>query len=139
MLDFGAAREFPKSFTDLYLKLLEAGAEQNRENAIKYSIELGFLTGMESQSMLSAHVNSLFLLALPFRTSEANFDFGKGNDLAAQVREDIPVMLKERLTPPPDETYSLHRKLSGCFLLCSKLGSRISAAKHFKRQVESYA
>lgn len=36
-------------------------------------------------------------------------------------------MLKHRLTPPPQETYSLNRKLSGAFLLCERLDSRVRA------------
>ena len=120
------------------MKLLQAGAQEDRKSSIQYSIELGFLTGMESESMLTAHVNSLFLLARPFKNTGEKFDFGHGNEMAAQVKNDIPLMLRERLTPPPDEAYSLHRKLSGCFLLCSKLGSRIDASKHFQAQVSAY-
>jgi hypothetical protein len=47
------------------------------------------------------------------------------------------VMLKERLTPPPKEAYSLHRKLSGAFLTCIRLRASIHcrwcplAAPHF--------
>ncbi|KAJ3251333.1 putative aarF domain-containing protein kinase 4 [Boothiomyces macroporosus] len=139
LLDFGAARDFPKSFTDTYLKLLKAGADQDREKAIQHSIELGFLTGLESQQMTFAHVNSLFTLALPFHKTDSPFyDFGKSSELTEKVRSDIPTMLRERLTPPPDETYSLHRKLSGCFLLCGKLKSRINCAKEFETRYKAY-
>ncbi|KAJ3064304.1 hypothetical protein HDU98_012268 [Podochytrium sp. JEL0797] len=132
MLDFGAAREFASSFTDTYLKLLKAASERNREQSIAYSQELGFLTGYESETMLTAHLNSLFLLSSPFSPTQTTpFDFG-AQSITSAVRSDIPVMLKERLTPPPDESYSLHRSLSGSFLLCAKLGARVDCAGLFR-------
>ncbi|KAJ3057623.1 hypothetical protein HDU99_007221 [Rhizoclosmatium hyalinum] len=131
MLDFGAAREFSADFTVPYLSLLKAASLQDREGAIQYSQKLGFLTGFESDAMLNAHLNSLFLLASPFRPGQTKpFDFGS-QDITSSVRADIPVMLKERLTPPPDESYSLHRSLSGSFLLCAKLGARVDCASLF--------
>ncbi|KAJ3025002.1 UNVERIFIED_CONTAM: hypothetical protein HDU68_007574 [Siphonaria sp. JEL0065] len=131
MLDFGAAREFPSSFTDTYLKLLKAASIKDRNASIKYSQDLGFLTGYESEAMLNAHLNSLFLLSSPFSPSQTTpFDFG-AQSITSSVRADIPTMLKERLTPPPDESYSLHRSLSGSFLLCAKLGARVDCARLF--------
>lgn len=38
-------------------------------------------------------------------------------------------MLKNRLKPPPDEVYSLHRKLSGSYLQCIRLGSRVNCKR----------
>ncbi|KAJ3369039.1 hypothetical protein HDU91_000150 [Kappamyces sp. JEL0680] len=141
LIDFGAAREFSKPFTDSYLQLLKAGAEKDRDSAIKYSIDLGFLTGLESEAMLAAHTNSLFTLAQPFNAESSDngvYNFAKAGALTSTVKSDIPVMLRERLKPPPDETYSLHRKLSGCFLLCTKLESRIDCASQFRAYYKNY-
>ncbi|GAA5891445.1 hypothetical protein JCM16303_007143, partial [Sporobolomyces ruberrimus] len=73
--------------------------------------------------MISAHLTSLFALALPFRRSSPSpFPFGTlGPRITSTVRAQIPIMLKHRLSPPPEETYSLNRKLSGAFLLCERL------------------
>jgi aarF domain-containing kinase len=88
--------------------------------------------------MLNAHLNSFFQLAKPFRPSSGKFDFKDAGKVSKEVKSDIPVMLRERLTPPPDETYSLHRKLSGCFLLCGKLQSKIPCATEFAQVYQIY-
>jgi aarF domain-containing kinase len=63
--------------------------------------------------MLNAHTSSLTLLATPFKPSTPQpFSFGSGSkwpEITAEIRAQIPVMLRERLTPPPRETYSLNR------------------------------
>lgn len=72
--------------------------------------------------MIDAHVASMQAIAEPFQTEEYDFT---NQSITDRVRSQIPVMLRKRLTPPPDETYSLNRKLSGSFLLCAKLGAKV--------------
>lgn len=138
LLDFGAARSFSNDFTTKYMNVLHAASIGDREGCTYWSQQLGFLTGMESAAMTSAHVNSLLMLAEPFSvTSPQVYDFGN-QDVTSRVRKEIPVMLRERLTPPPEETYSLHRKLSGAFLLCAKLGARVRCREVFEGFWERY-
>jgi aarF domain-containing kinase len=40
-------------------------------------------------------------------------------------------MLEHRMTPPPEEIYSLHRKLSGAYLLATKLKATVSCGPIF--------
>lgn len=77
--------------------------------------------------MLEAHLDSLFALAAPFRADAPSpFPFGLlGPGITSKIRAQIPIMLRHRLTPPPSETYSLNRKLSGAFLLCERLNSHV--------------
>ena len=131
LLDFGASREYPGEFIALYVRLLEAASRADREGVQVLSEKLGYLTGHESKAMLDAHVTSVVTLAEPFLQSAPEvYDF-RGQTITERVKEQIPVMIHERLAPPPEETYSLHRKLSGAFLLCARLGSRVRCRELF--------
>lgn len=133
LLDFGASREFPDKFLTPYIQILLAAARGDRPRCRALSIQLGYLTGHESRAMLDAHVQSILTLAEPFRDSSPQiYDFSD-QTITQRVRDLIPVMVRERLAPPPEETYSLHRKLSGAFLLCARLGSRVRCREMFEK------
>ena len=153
---------------DDWLHLLRAAASDDRDACANWSLKIGYLTGKENevranfitmtrycrcsfhpQVMLNAHVDSMTLLATPFKRSTSQpFAFGPGShwtNITRQIRERIPIMLQHRLTPPPRETYSLNRsvdltlshdladnvsrKLSGAFLLASRLGAVVDTKR----------
>ncbi|RYP76223.1 hypothetical protein DL770_007265 [Monosporascus sp. CRB-9-2] len=136
LLDFGASREYPEEFVSQYVSLLAAASRTDRRAVKDLSESLGYLTGHESRTMLDAHVASILTLAEPFLASAPEvYDF-QDQTITERVKALIPVMIRERLAPPPEETYSLHRKLSGAFLLCAKLGSRVRCRELFEQALE---
>jgi aarF domain-containing kinase len=133
LLDFGAAREYEQGFIRDYLDVVAAAAMEDRATIIAKSIALGFLTGQESKEMLDAHCSSVIILGKPFRKPRERgevFDFSKEH-LPSQIQAHVPTMLRLRLKPPPTAIYSLHRRLSGTILLCTKLGASISSGDIF--------
>ncbi|KAK3696377.1 hypothetical protein QZH41_020250 [Actinostola sp. cb2023] len=136
LLDFGASREYSKSFVDNYIKIIRGSANGDRQMVIDSSIALSFLTGYESKIMINTHTDAVMILGEPFAKPGA-FHFGN-QDTSRRIMNLIPVMLRHRLTPPPEEAYSLHRKMSGSFLLCAKLGAVIECKSLFDQIWENY-
>lgn len=73
--------------------------------------------------MKDAHVDAVMVLGEPF-ASATPFNFGT-QTTTRTMNNLVPVMIKHRLVPPPDEVYSLHRKMAGMFLLCTKLKATV--------------
>ncbi|ONK61421.1 uncharacterized protein A4U43_C08F29730 [Asparagus officinalis] len=136
LIDFGAARDYPQNFVDDYLRMVIACANKDREAVITMSRRLGFLTGEESEVMLDAHVQAGFIVGLPF-SNPGGYDF-RSTNITQSISNLGATMLRHRLTPPPDEAYSLHRKLSGAFLACIKLGAVVPCRELLMQIYETY-
>ncbi|XP_067400037.1 atypical kinase COQ8A, mitochondrial-like isoform X2 [Emydura macquarii macquarii] len=136
LLDFGASRSFDKAFTDQYIEIIKAAAEGDRAGVLQGSIALRFLTGYETQTMKDAHVDAVMILGEAF-AADGPFDFGAQNT-TRRIHALLPIMLHHRLTPPPEETYSLHRKMAGSFLICARLGACIPCRPIFRHAYARY-
>ena len=120
----------------LHVDQVYACANGDRDAVIEMSKRLGFLTGMESEIMIDAHVQAGTVVGLPF-SKPGGYDFRSSN-ITQSISNLGATMLRHRLTPPPDEAYSLHRKLSGAFLACIKLGAVVPCRELLLQVYERY-
>lgn len=139
LVDFGATREYSSEFTDNWLRLLKAAISGDRDECIDASLKLKYFIGGENEEMINAHILSMQLLGTPFRASTPQpFSFSRGSGwtkITEGIRAQVPIMLNNRLTPPPRQTYSLNRKLSGAFLLAARLGGSVDCRRIWEKVI----
>ena len=136
LIDFGAARDYDESFVRGYLNIVKANADRDEKLLMDESIRMGFLTGDENDIMLEAHKMSGFCLGEPFQSYEP-YNF-KTSRITSRISEHGAVFLKHRLTPPPEEVYTLHRKLAGAYNLCIKIGAIVSCRDLLDEVIEHF-
>lgn len=115
-MDFGATRSFEQKFLSDYLRIIKAAADNDRTLVLSLSQQMGFLTGYESKAMEEAHVDMVMIMGEVFQY-DGEYDFGS-QDSTKRIQSLLPIILHQRLAPPPEEVYSIHRKLSGMIYNC---------------------
>ncbi|XP_041986302.1 atypical kinase COQ8B, mitochondrial [Aricia agestis] len=138
LLDFGATREYSKEFMDQYIEIIKAASDGDRGAILRMSREMKFLTGYETKIMEETHVDTVMIMGEVFTMEgDGEFDFST-QQTTKRIQSLVPTILTHRLCPPPEEIYSLHRKLSGVFLLCSKLKVKMNCRTMFQEIYEQY-
>ncbi|XP_075990780.1 ubiquinone biosynthesis protein COQ8, mitochondrial isoform X2 [Anticarsia gemmatalis] len=137
LLDFGATREYSKEFMDQYIEIIHAASRGDRDTILHMSRDMKFLTGYESKIMEETHVDTVMIMGEVFTSGSGEFDFGT-QQTTRRIQALVPTILTHRLCPPPEEIYSLHRKLSGVFLLCSKLKVKMNCRTMFQEIYDQY-
>ena len=130
LLDFGATKHYDLAFVNSYYEMVSACVAGDRERIVRASRDMRFLTGDESKAMIDAHCTAAMAVGEPFTVDEYDFS---SSTITARVSAQAAIMLQLRLTPPPKESYTLYRKLSGCYLTCKKLSAQIRAKYEFDR------
>ncbi|XP_058062721.1 atypical kinase COQ8B, mitochondrial [Anopheles bellator] len=136
LIDFGATRFYQKPFMDDYLRVIMAATKNDRQKILELSRKMGFLTGYETAAMENAHIDAVLILGEIFSVP-GEFEFGR-QSTTKKIAALVPVMVAHRLCPPPEEIYSLHRKLSGVFLLCARLNAKIDCKPIFNEVMQNY-
>lgn len=62
LVDFGATRSYSPAFIDNWLRLLLAAAQKDREDCLRWSLELGYLTGDENDVGLTKFLSTVIYL-----------------------------------------------------------------------------
>ncbi|KAK0398888.1 hypothetical protein QR680_002797 [Steinernema hermaphroditum] len=113
LLDFGGFRSYSSLFVDRCMHVIRAAYDKDEEKMLKYSRNLGFLTGYESRVIEKAHCGYFTATSILGETLASDVPCGFSQKIVTKrIHKLIPVMLEHRLTSLHDEIYPLHRNLA---------------------------
>ncbi|XP_031621626.1 atypical kinase COQ8B, mitochondrial-like [Contarinia nasturtii] len=134
LLDFGASRFYSDEFINNYKEFLRASVADDRDKLYELLIKMKFLTEDDSEVLVEAHMNAAMMFGEIFR-NDGDFDFGEEN-LSERLSVEVAKMIEQRMSPPPEEVYSINRKISGIVSLCSKLNIKINCRQIYNEIIE---
>lgn len=137
LLDFGAVRNYSKSFLKNYHQLIWAALEQDRTTLVAAAEALDFLKLDDDPSLIRAFEDFCLMTVEPFldasdsRRNEKMDDQGvydwKNSNLPNRLTQKGFAMVQSfQLRPPPREILFLERKTGGVFIFLSVLGAKIN-------------
>ncbi|KAL5367063.1 ABC1-like protein kinase [Cryptosporidium parvum] len=137
LLDFGAVRSYSEDFVDDYINMIRFAISGSEPDIIKQFIKMKFILGTESEDFIKLHCDAIKMVSEVFKYSPSPFDFSK-SEIVANISKIVPNILLNRETPPLSDIYSLHRRIAGFFIICSRLGAAINSHKIFNQVLEKY-
>jgi predicted unusual protein kinase regulating ubiquinone biosynthesis (AarF/ABC1/UbiB family) len=130
LLDFGSTVTFEEKFTRRYAQIARAMIDGNDAEVRRLAEQMGYINPGNSDEYVGKILNLIRLASEPV-IQGGIYDFGK-SDVFTRGRDAGLEMFFEDMSEyrvPPPETMFLHRKLVGCFMLCSRLGARVDVQK----------
>lgn len=125
LLDFGATRVYPDHLRQALQDLLRAATDGNDDDLERAAVAVGYIAAEDPASCRRSFVQILRIASEPARMSTP-FAFA-GSDLPQRLRDAlVRLRLEDRFNRvPPAEILYLHRKISGLYLLMSRLGAEL--------------
>ncbi|NNK99733.1 MAG: AarF/ABC1/UbiB kinase family protein [Xanthomonadales bacterium] len=130
LLDFGSTVSFDEKFTHRYAKIARAMIDGDDSTVRRLAEQMGYIHPGNSEEYVGRILNIIRLASEPVIQGGV-YDFGastvftRGREAGLEIFFDD---MSEYRVPPP-ETMFLHRKLVGCFMLCSRIGARVDVQK----------
>jgi len=147
LFDFGAMRQVPEHFERPFKNIIQAALENNKENVIKFGIELGYLKTDDKEDLKERYFQLCRMITEPFRVnelepsaciSENNEYIWKKSDLPMRVaKAGTEVAKNYKLRTPPKESIFLDRKLGGTFVFLSVLDFKANADDWIKDKLKA--
>lgn len=129
LLDFGATREIPISFSQNYRCLMQAAIRSDRNAMYEAARSIGYFNNAMTPQQIDI-VMDLFAMACEPICHTGAYDFG-ASSLPRRMRDAGMALALDRdfwHTPPIDALF-LHRKLAGTYLLSARLKARVDVGK----------
>ena len=137
LLDFGATRNISDTVMQSYKNIMGAILSGDEQASFDAAMDMGFIANDMPEKYRSSILEMLEMAMEPLQ-HEGVFNFGN-NDIAMRLRDkgmDM-AMDREMWHLPPVETIFIQRKLSGIYMLASRLNAKVDVRALMQKYIES--